>query len=112
MLRQEQFIERHSRQWEIFEHWLDTYAKRPSMSGVASSRQRQWQDGLRDEDMPAAYRRLCQQLALAQKRGYGPHLQARLQSLMQRGHDVLYRTPPARGRALLHLLGARFPQQV
>ncbi len=112
MLRQEQFIERHAREWEDFERWLEASARRPRRAGVASARQQQWQDGLRDEDMPAAYRRLCQQLALAHKRGYGPHLQARLQSLMQRGHDVLYRTPPARGRALLHLLGARFPQQV
>lgn len=112
MLRQEQFIERHAREWDDFERWLDASAKRPRGSGVASARQQQWQDGLRDEDMPAAYRRLCQQLSIANKRGYGPHLQARLQSLMQRGHDVLYRTPPARGRALLHLLGARFPQQV
>ena len=112
MLRQEQFLERHAREWDEFERWLDTSAKRARKSGVASPRQQSWQGDLRDEDMPAAYRRLCQQLALAQKRGYGPHLQARLQSLMQRGHDVLYRTPPARGHALVHLLGARFPQQV
>ena len=31
----------------------------------------QWR-GLRDEDMPARYRRLCQQLALARSRGYSP----------------------------------------
>ena len=111
MLRQEQFIERHAREWDDFERWLDASAQRSRGSGIASPRQ-QRQDVLRDEDMPAAYRRLCQQLAIAHKRGYGPHLQARLQSLMQRGHDILYRTPPARGRALLHLLGARFPQQV
>ena len=111
MLRQEQFIERHAGEWDIFEQWLDTSSHPPPRYGVSNQR-KQWQDKLRDEDMPAAYRRLCQQLALAQKRGYGPHLQARLQSLMQRGHDVLYRTPPARWRALLYLLGARFPQQV
>lgn len=112
MLRQEQFIERHAREWDDFEHWLDASARRPRNSRGASAHRQQAQDSLRDEDMPAAYRRLCQQLSIAHKRGYGPHLQARLQSLMQRGHDVLYRTPPARGRALLHLLGARFPQQV
>lgn len=112
MLRQEQFVERHAREWDDFERWLDASAGGPRGKGIASPRQQQWQDGLRDEDMPAAYRRLCQQLAIAHKRGYGPHLQGRLQALMQRGHDVLYRTPPARGRALVHLLGARFPQQV
>jgi len=62
--------------------------------------------------MPARYRRLCKQLALARKRGYSPLVTARLQQLMQQGHTVLYRPPRPRWRRAAEFLFADFPQLV
>lgn len=109
-MRQEQFIARHAAEWQAFEHWLDTRGQSARLARRAGKVVAT--GALRDEDMPLAYRRLCQQLALARRRGYGPGLQARLQALMQRGHDVLYRTPPTRLNAVVRFLGATFPRLV
>ena len=109
-MRQEQFIARHAAEWQAFEHWLDSRGRSARM---ARREGKVTGTGLlRDEDMPLAYRRLCQQLALARRRGYGPQLQARLQALMQRGHDVLYRTPPTRMNAVLRFFASSFPRLV
>src|SRR3546814_5484693 len=62
--------------------------------------------------MPARYRRLCQQLALARRRNYSPVVTARLQDLMQRGHNALYRPAPPRWRRALEFLLADFPRLV
>ena len=51
--------------------------------------------------MPARYRRLCQQLALARSRGYSPQVVERLQALTQRGHAVFYRAAPPQWRRAL-----------
>src|SRR5690606_541289 len=101
------FVARHEREWEEFGRWLDARADSPRGARAA----RGWQ-GLRDEDMPARYRRLCQQLALARRRGYSPVVTARLQELMQRGHNALYRPAPPRWRRALEFLVADFPRLV
>ena len=106
-MRQEQFVARHQSEWKAFEHWLQTRgsnageARRTSNTGVAT-----------DEDIPSRYRRICQQLALARKRGYSPAVVDRLQGLMQRGHNMLYRTPPPRWRRAAEFLLADFPRLV
>lgn len=106
-MRQAQFVARHEREWEAFAQWLDGRADSPRAARAA----RGWQ-GLRDEDVPAKYRRLCQQLALARRRGYSPQVTARLQELMQRGHNALYRPAPPRWRRALEFLLAGFPRLV
>jgi uncharacterized membrane protein SpoIIM required for sporulation len=78
---------------------------------AARAHQGQWQ-GLRDEEVPARYRRLCQQLALARSRGYSPQVLERLQSLTQRGHAVFYRAPPPQWRRALEFFLADFPRLV
>lgn len=106
-MRQEQFVARHQPEWQAFEHWLQTRggsareARGTRNTGVAT-----------DEDIPARYRRICQQLALARKRGYSPAVVDRLQELMQRGHNLLYRTPPPRWRRAAEFLLADFPRLV
>src|SRR5690606_12184176 len=75
-MRQAHFVARHEREWEEFARWLDKRADSPRSARA----ERGWQ-GLRDEDMPARYRRLCQQLALARRRSYSPVVTARLQEL-------------------------------
>jgi len=100
-MRQDAFVARHEAEWRAFERWLE--ARGPARRA----------DGLpRDEELPTRYRRLCHQLALARRRGYSPQVVARLQALMQRGHDVLYRAPPPRWRSALRFFGADFPRLV
>lgn len=108
VMRQEAFIARHQDEWAEFEAWLVARGDSPR---EARSKQSQWQ-GLRDEDVPARYRRLCQQLALARSRGYSPQVVERLQSLTQRGHAVFYRAPPPQWRRALEFFLADFPRLV
>ncbi|WP_101926281.1 MULTISPECIES: stage II sporulation protein M [Luteimonas] len=106
-MRQETFIARHESEWQAFEAWLDARGG----SARRARATRGW-DGIRDEDVPARYRRICQQLALARRRGYSPLVTARLQALMQGGHNVLYRPPPPPWRRALWFLLAGFPRLV
>ena len=107
-MRQARFVDRHAGEWAAFERWLDAREASPRR---ARATRRSW-DGLADEDVPSRYRRLCQQLALARRRGYSPQVTERLQALMQRGHNLLYRPPPAPWRGALVFLLADFPRLV
>ncbi|WP_226469620.1 stage II sporulation protein M [Luteimonas panaciterrae] len=106
-MRQAHFIARHEAEWQAFEKWLEARGDNPRQARA----ERKW-DGLRDEDMPVHYRRLCQHLALARRRGYSPVVTTRLQDLMQRGHNALYRPAPPRWRRALEFLIADFPRLV
>ncbi|MFT3763864.1 MAG: stage II sporulation protein M [Pseudoxanthomonas sp.] len=106
-MRQEQFVARHQAEWQAFEHWLQV---RGDVGAARAERRRD--DELADEDVPQRYRRICQQLALARRRGYSPVVTERLQQLMQRGHNLLYRTPPPRWRRAAEFLLADFPRLV
>lgn len=106
-MKQETFVTRHQAEWSAFEHWLDTRGASPRRA-----RRTRADDALDDSEIPARYRRLTQQLALALRRGYSPQLTARLQGLMQRGHAVLYRTPPPHWRRLAAFLVGGFPRLV
>jgi uncharacterized membrane protein SpoIIM required for sporulation len=106
-VKQEVFVQRHQAEWLALERWLDAR----SQPRRARAERRGW-DGIADHDMPARYRRLCQQLALARRRGYSAVLTERLQQIMQRGHSLLYRTPPPRWHMALEFLVAGFPRLV
>ncbi|WP_269789760.1 stage II sporulation protein M [Stenotrophomonas sp. Iso1] len=106
-MRQEQFVTRYQHEWQQFEDWLQRRGEKA----------RKGHSGLDpplpgDETIPQRYRRLCQQLALARRRGYSPQLVERLQQLMQRGHNLLYRTPAPRWQRAVEFLIADFPQLV
>ena len=105
-MRQEQFVARHEGEWQAFEHWLEMRGDTRRARAERNSSQ------IGDEDIPVRYRRLCQQLALARKRGYSPVVTTRLQELMQRGHNLLYRTPPPRWKRAAEFLLADFPRLV
>jgi uncharacterized membrane protein SpoIIM required for sporulation len=105
-MKQEQFVARHQREWQLFEHWLETRGNARHALAERNTGE------IGDEDVPARYRRLCQQLALARKRGYSPVVTARLQALMQRGHNLLYRTPAPRWQRAVEFLLADFPRLV
>lgn len=106
-MRQEQFVARHQAEWQSFEDWLHARGE-----NARRARGERNATELNDEEMPARYRRICQQLALARKRGYSPRVVDRLQRLMQQGHGVLYRTPPPRWRLAGRFLLADFPRLV
>jgi uncharacterized membrane protein SpoIIM required for sporulation len=106
-MKQEAFVARHQAEWDAFERWLDERGE-----SLRRARRQRELGVVRDAEVPGRYRRLCQHLALARRRGYSPALTGRLQSLMQRGHAVLYRTPPARWHRLLEFLVAGFPRLV
>ena len=107
VMRQESFVARHQEEWNRFEVWLTRRGDSPR-----EARGQPPVEGLRDEDMPESYRRLCQQLALARSRGYSPIVVSRLQALAQRGHAVLYRAPPPAWHRMLHFVLAEFPRLV
>ena len=107
-MKQETFVQRHQAEWTALEQWFEA---RGDNAKRARKQRREWH-GLSDYDVPARYRRLCQQLALARRRGYSPVVTDRLQQLMQRGHGVLYRTPSPRGRRVVEFLLAGFPRLV
>nr|MBF0685723.1 stage II sporulation protein M [Pseudomonas sp.] len=99
-MKQSQFESRHRGEWLILEGQLESL-ERGTKAATASYRA-----------FPAAYRRLCQQLAVARARGYSEHLIAHLQQLAQRGHQQLYRhRSPLAGRLLAFLLSG-FPRLV
>ena len=87
-MRQDQFISRHEADWQALAAWLDATDRRKRDADSESS--------LRDSDVPQRYRRLCQQLALARKRGYSPMLIERLAQLVERTHTLMYRPPNPR----------------
>ncbi|KAF1699680.1 stage II sporulation protein M [Pseudoxanthomonas suwonensis] len=105
-MRQEQFVARHQAEWQELELWLHHRARargapRPGAPATVP-----------DGEIPARYRRLCQQLALARRRGYSAPLLERLQRLMQEGHAVLYRAPPPRWRMAAQFVAGGFPRLV
>lgn len=106
-MRQEHFIARHQQEWADFERWLDARAASPRKARADFH----WR-GLPDADLPVVYRRLARQLGLARRRGYSPQLQERLQLLVQRGHDVLYRPPLPRWQRAFEFFLADFPRLV
>lgn len=101
-MKQAAFIAAHGEDWEFWRAWLYRFDKKPG----PAMREPQ------AAKFPAAYRRLCQQLALARARGYSREVTELLQRLVQSGHRVLYRPPPPRWLHVLHFIAGDFPRLV
>ena len=86
MRGQDRFVARHSESWDALEMALDRLEGGQTVAAP---------------DFPQSYRRLCQQLALAQSRSYNPALVDRLNRLVLRGHQQLRHRPAGHDRALL-----------
>lgn len=110
-MRQEQFVARHQHEWRQLEHWLQQQGRRRN-AAAGDAATDAGVESLAAADIPQRYRRLCQQLALARRRGYSPQLLEHLQQLMQQGHALLYRAPPPRWRRAAEFLLAGFPRLV
>jgi uncharacterized membrane protein SpoIIM required for sporulation len=106
-MRQDAFVARHQDEWRLLDDWL-------RLRGPAGARGRKPAQDAPFDDLEFAgrYRRVCQQLAIAQRRGYSPRVLERLESLAQRGHDVLYRPPSPRWQRLLGFFAADYPRLV
>lgn len=103
-MKQDVFQSRHEEEWQAFERWLDVRSRLPTRSRSVAP------DGvIGDSEFPAAFRRVCQQLALAERREYSALLVERLRQLAQRGHQVLYRPRALRLRVMLEFFASTFP---
>lgn len=106
-MKQEVFQAQHGAEWNAIEAWLDARVRPKSRERHVDA------PGLMaDHEFPGAYRRLCQQLALAERRAYSTLLLDRLRDLVHRGHLVLYRPRPVRGRVAFEFVAAEFPRIV
>lgn len=103
-MKQGHFEARHQAEWARLEAWLAQRGRRWKKSAATP--------GLDDVEFAAAYRRLCQHYALAERRGYSASLLGRLQALVQQGHTVLYRPPPPRWQRAFEFFAADFPRLV
>ena len=98
-MKQAQFEKRHLASWQRFARQLAALEHNKLASKEC-------------EAFASQYRQICQQLALAEARGYSSHLIDRLQQLTLRGHQQFYRHRSHLGaRTIAFILGG-FPQQV
>lgn len=100
-MSREIFEERHDADWRRLESQLRELETRHRAAGAAASI---------DKEFPSLYRRVCHHLALARHRFYGHDLERRLNSLVQRSHEVLYGPIHPRAGQILGLLAAEFPR--
>jgi uncharacterized membrane protein SpoIIM required for sporulation len=106
-MKQELFQTRHEEEWAAFARWLEQ-RERPR----SAAREKDGDGVFPDREFPAAYRRLCQQLALAERRGYSAQLVRRLRDLVEHGHLVFYRPRAPRLRRIVDFFAADFPRLV
>ncbi|MEB0046393.1 MULTISPECIES: stage II sporulation protein M [unclassified Pseudomonas] len=97
-MKQSLFESRHKAEWEQFSLTLDRLERGKAASQVAS--------------FAKDYRRLCQQLALAEERGYSSFLIDSLQQRVLRGHQQLYRHRSQLRANVLAFILADFPRLV
>ncbi|WP_299585517.1 stage II sporulation protein M [uncultured Microbulbifer sp.] len=96
-MRQRDFENRHRDSWAQLETWLKNDQARAEVATL---------------DLPAAYRELCQQLAVAKERLYTSRLIDHLNQLVTSAHHRVYRQQTLRRKGWLHYLVAGFPQAV
>ncbi|MCU1715709.1 stage II sporulation protein M [Pseudomonas sp. 5P_3.1_Bac2] len=98
-MKQSQFESQNQSDWQRFTEQLDLLER-----GKA--------DADSSANFTAHYRRVCQQLALAQSRGYSSQLVEQLQQLALRGHQQLYRHRSPLAGQLIGFILAGFPRLV
>ncbi|WP_160152074.1 stage II sporulation protein M [Microbulbifer sp. ALW1] len=97
-MKQRDFEQRHQEQWLQLENWLAGYEKNTVQHGAAL------------QDLPASYRRLCQQLAVAKERHYTSNLVTRLNQLVMQCHQRIYQQKSISRNRWLEFLFAGFPR--
>lgn len=97
-MKQSPFEQRHQAEWQDFDRQLEALEH--------------GKPGADSRHFPAAYRRLCRHLALAEERGYGSRLIEQLQQLALRGHRQFYRHRSHLGAQCIGFLLGGFPRLV
>lgn len=97
-MKQEHFERVGQERWREFEGLLRHLEARRNHSG--------------SKELPARYRRICQDLALARDRQFSRHLIERLEDMALRGHQQLYRPRRISTQRALAFLHTEFPAVV
>ena len=87
-MRQAEFERRHDARWLAFARWLDWRGKKRKRA--LAPKPGDDEPPLEADEVPASFRRVCADLALARDRQYSPELVARVNALALRGHHALY----------------------
>ena len=103
-MKQRPFEARYAAGWQAFAARLDRLERLTQKTPQPAA--------LPVAELPAAYRQLCQQLAIARYRRYSRSLLTRLNQLALRAYQQIYRAPQHRWSAVLRFLTADFPQRV
>jgi uncharacterized membrane protein SpoIIM required for sporulation len=101
------FEKQHKAEWEAFERWLEQNEKKKKKGTPPAGA-----DALPDQEIPRAYRRICQLLALARDRQYSPDIIDRLNRIALRGHHMLYGARGGQPARLWSFFAAGFPRLV
>ena len=102
-MNQQSFEALYAVRWDEFARWLEhPRARNKATAG----------GGMESFDMPARYRELCQQLALARDRQYSADLIERLSRLALGGHQALYGAHGRYWDRVREFLSAGFPRAV
>lgn len=97
-MREQDFIRLYEADWQALHHFFNQPTRQRSAAELA--------------EFPSRYRRLCEQLALAQAQGFSWSLITRLNTLAGSGHALLYRKPRAFGEALTLFILLSLPRTV
>ena len=100
-MKQTPFESSHRPAWAAFERFLDRSGEKAGES-----------QGFAPAEMPARYRRLCQNLALAADRHYSPELVDLLNRLALRGHHLLYANRGRQSQRVVEFFLSGFPSLV
>lgn len=100
-MRQADFERQNAERWAAFARWLDWRGRKHKRKpkGAAPADGDPDAPPLDAQEVPATFRRVCADLALARDRQYSPELIARVNALALRGHHALY---GASSRAAAH----------
>lgn len=106
MLKEVQFVERREAEWEAWDRYLDSFgSKRPAGDAVRA-------ETLPPQRLPASFRRLCHDMALARDRQYSALLIEALQRRVLAAHQQVYGASGVSLQRFLAFIASDFPRLV
>ncbi len=100
-MSQDQFEAKHQATWAQFEGMVKELEAFKPAKGNKSY-----------QSFPMAYRQMCKHLSLAQSRCYSAHIVDRLNQLVLKGHDLLYKERYLLLRRIAFFFSSTFPEAV
>lgn len=97
-MNEKAFIQRYRSTWRRFDRLLEECETSEPTEPV--------------DELPPLYRQLCQQLSIAQQRGYRPSVIERLNGLVERGHAQLYGSRKGRWAPIFDYIKGGFARDV